>query len=213
MKAQGSIVRWDAARGFGFIRSASSSADVFFHIRDMRRGASFTPQEGVKVMFDVIHVGGKGPRAVAVHLPGDASPARSRSPRSRPTRSAPIEISGLLLLLAVAYAAAIGWAVWSRLIPWWTLAVAVLVNLATFFAYWQDKHAAEIGRWRTPEATLHLWSLAGGWPLAHVAQQVLRHKSSKQEFLAVYWTCVVLHLAAVGAALWLAAHGFRLSPE
>jgi uncharacterized membrane protein YsdA (DUF1294 family) len=79
-----------------------------------------------------------------------------------------------------------------------------VVNVLTFFAYWQDKYAAEQGRWRTPEATLHLWGLAGGWPLAWVAQQVLRHKSSEREFQSAYWGSAVMHLVlAGGAVVWL----------
>ncbi|MCZ8257370.1 MAG: cold shock domain-containing protein, partial [Polaromonas sp.] len=64
MRKQGTIVRWEAARGFGFIRSPAASADVFFHLRDLRGGMQ--PREGMDVTFDEIHVGGKGPRAMAI---------------------------------------------------------------------------------------------------------------------------------------------------
>lgn len=200
------MVRWDAARGFGFIRTAGQGADVFFHARDIVRGSTFEPREGLAVAFDVIHVGGKGPRAVAVHVPGSgtrrpASPMQA--PRGQRTRQpAPSSGGGLVLLLFLGYAAALGWAVWARVLPWWVAPALLFINVATFFAYGFDKFAAERGRWRTPEKTLHLWSLAGGWPLARVAQQVLRHKSSKQEFQAAYWSTVVMHLAGFAGALW-----------
>ncbi|TFZ08903.1 DUF1294 domain-containing protein [Ramlibacter humi] len=108
----------------------------------------------------------------------------------------------LALPLTLAYAAALGWAVVTKRWPWWVLPAAFGVSLLAFFAYRQDKHAAQRGRRRTPENTLHLWSLAGGWPGAWVAQQVLRHKSSKPGFLAAFWATAVLHCAAVG--YWLA---------
>jgi uncharacterized membrane protein YsdA (DUF1294 family) len=41
---------------------------------------------------------------------------------------------------------------------------------------------AGVGKWRIKEDTLHVWSLAGGWPGAWFAQQVLRHKSRKESF-------------------------------
>ena len=63
---------------------------------------------------------------------------------------------------------------------------AAAINLLTFVTYAMDKSAAQSGRWRTSEKHLHLLSLAGGWPGAWCAQQWLRHKSSKQEFRAVY---------------------------
>lgn len=108
----------------------------------------------------------------------------------------------MLLVLGVIYGAALGWSVWTKVLPWWIVPGLAAVNLLTFFAYWQDKHAAEQGRWRIAESTLHLWGLAGGWPLAWVAQQVLRHKSSKREFQATYWGTVVIHLAAAGGLVW-----------
>ena len=79
-----------------------------------------------------------------------------------------------------------------------------LLNVATFIAYASDKNAAQQGRWRTPENTLHALALAGGWPAAWLAQRALRHKSRKAEFLAVYVVTVLLNL---GALAWLAWHG------
>ena len=102
----------------------------------------------------------------------------------------------------LAYAAMLLWAVWSRLIPFWILPASAGLNLATFFAYWHDKYAAGTGQWRTSEETLHFWSLAGGWGGAWVAQQVLRHKSSKESFLAVWWATAIFHCGGVVALLW-----------
>ncbi|VTY36735.1 Uncharacterised protein [Xylophilus ampelinus] len=82
------------------------------------------------------------------------------------------------------------------------MAALAVLNLATFVAYGVDKRAAEAGRQRTPENTLHLVALLGGWPAARVAQQRLRHKSSKAEFLRVYAATVVAHLALLAA--WVA---------
>ena len=66
--------------------------------------------------------------------------------------------------------------------------------------YASDKNAARAGRWRIRESHLHLLSLLGGWPAAWLAQQNMRHKSSKTEFRAVYWTTIVLHC---GALAWV----------
>lgn len=85
--------------------------------------------------------------------------------------------------------------------PWWLAAWAAL-NLLTFALYARDKHAARTGQWRTPENTLHLLSLLGGWPAAWVAQRALRHKTAKRSFQWVFWLTVVLNLGV------LAAYGF-----
>ena len=90
------------------------------------------------------------------------------------------------------------WGAWSQRLPVWLPLGAVLLNGATYLAYAGDKRAAQSGAWRTPEQTLHLLALLGGWPAAWWAQQWLRHKSSKQEFRVVYWATVLLHCAGLG---------------
>ena len=61
-----------------------------------------------------------------------------------------------------------------------------------------DKISAESGRWRTPETTLHLFALIGGWPGALLAQRKYRHKTRKVSFRRVFWMTVALNCAALG---------------
>ena len=81
------------------------------------------------------------------------------------------------------------------------LPVVLLLNIAIFFVYWLDKNAAQRGRWRIRESTLHWLSLLGGWPGAWFAQKVLRHKSRKQAFRTSYLVTVFLHFMLLTA--WL----------
>ena len=204
MKKQGKVVRWDASRAFGFIRSPDTPADIFFHCRDFQ-GAS-APMPGMAVNFEEIHVGGKGPRAMAVRLQQDSvvtdgtgrAPVTAPPPRHRQSAQHSPDAAWPLaperaLALAAAWAGLITWAVWNGRLPVIALPVVALLNLSTFFAYWLDKHAARTGRWRTAESTLHLLSLLGGWLGAWCAQQWLRHKSRKATFLSVYGLSVALH--------------------
>ena len=92
MQKTGQITRWDAERAFGFIRSPDSVADVFFHLRDFQGPAA--PRMGMAVVFEEIHVGGKGPRAMAVRPSAQAvgAPGRAADPRgagSAASREAP----------------------------------------------------------------------------------------------------------------------------
>jgi uncharacterized membrane protein YsdA (DUF1294 family)/cold shock CspA family protein len=209
MKKHGTVAKWDDARGFGFIRSAGSSGDVFFHVRDFRGAGSGVPRQGLAVTFEEIHVGGKGPRAMAVQPAGKVAAARGdnvrpRSPppaRTRSQRSEPAPASGaaLALPLMAVYAYVVVSAVWTHRLPWWVIPALAALNLLTFLVYWHDKYAASQGAWRISEGTLHIWCLAGGWPGAWFAQQLLRHKSRKQAFQAAYWGTVVLHCAALGS--------------
>ena len=230
MQKQGTVIRWDATRAFGFIRSPDTSADVFFHVRDFKGAAA--PREGLAVVYEEIHVGGKGPRAMAVqpaarqgaappspvasHRSNSTPPAAQRAQRGpaqqpkprqpqrgrRPTETAGAAApSGIALLLMLGWVALLAWGIWAGRLPLWVLGAAVAVNVLTFLVYAIDKNAAQNGQWRTKESHLHLLALAGGWPGAWFAQQWLRHKSRKMEFRAVYWATVVLHCVALGA--WL----------
>lgn len=214
MQKQGTIVRWDPERGFGFVRAPTTDADVFFHIGDFRGGRT-APAEGLPVSYEEIHVGGKGPRAMAV-VPlqaegrGDGRPSSRSSRRSstgdarrqRPAPHAAAEIRAMLLLVPL-YAALLVWAAWSQRLAVPIVLTAPLVGVITFYLYWRDKFAAQRGAWRTPEITLQLASLIGGWHGAWLAQRLLRHKSSKASFRQVYWGSVALHWALLLA--WLFA--------
>jgi uncharacterized membrane protein YsdA (DUF1294 family)/cold shock CspA family protein len=209
MRKEGKVVRWDDARGFGFIRSPASTSDVFFHIKDYGGARAMAPRHGLAVTFEEIHVGGKGPRAMAVHPAGPASaganpsgPVRRDRRPQRAQQRATSSGAMFALPLMVAHAAAVAWGAWTHRLPWWVLVALPLLNFLAFFAYWQDKYAAGKGRWRTSEGALHLWSLAGAWPGAWFAQQVLRHKSVKKTFRDTYWATVFLHCAALAAWLW-----------
>lgn len=211
MKKQGTIVKWDEARGFGFIHSAASSGNVFFHVREFRGTRISMPQVGLAVTFDEVQVTGKGPRGMAVTPTWEQpAPPRAGRPvdhpvaRPSPRRAAPAAASGAVVALPLmaAFAATVAWGMWTRHLPWWVLPALLFLNVFTFFAYWQDKYAAGKGAWRISESALHLWSLAGGWPGAWFAQQVLRHKSSKQSFREAYWATVALNCGALGASIW-----------
>jgi len=87
-------------------------------------------------------------------------------------------------------------------LPAWPAYAYGALSTTCFIVYALDKRAARAGRWRTPESTLLLLGLAGGWPGAIVAQQWLRHKSDKRAFLLPFWLTVAVNLGAFGALAW-----------
>ncbi|WP_324102244.1 DUF1294 domain-containing protein [Noviherbaspirillum sp.] len=82
-------------------------------------------------------------------------------------------------------------------LPSLILAGYCVASVVACVAYALDKSAARRDAWRISERTLHLLGLAGGWPGALVAQRMLRHKSAKRSFQAVFWMTVVLNCAAL----------------
>lgn len=219
-KQQGTVVRWDGTKAFGFIRCPDIAADVFFHLRDF--SGHPPPREGLSVTFHDIHVGGKGPRALSVEparntiepeaaaappapvqaelLPRGVPAARSRSQWQKRREERPLWIGlGLIAFWLLLWLIGIG----MGRFPWVILTAVVLVNLATFYMYWRDKDAAVNETSRTPEDQLHALALAGGWPGAWFAQQILRHKTSKQPFRTIYWATVAANmLLLLGWLVW-----------
>lgn len=74
-----------------------------------------------------------------------------------------------------------------RIVEWWPwlLGWVLLSSLIAFVAHGRDKRAARLGRRRTPERTLHLLELIGGWPGALLAMTVFHHKTRKTSYFLV----------------------------
>jgi uncharacterized membrane protein YsdA (DUF1294 family) len=83
------------------------------------------------------------------------------------------------------------------------------MSLATYALYADDKSRAKRKDWRTPEQTLHLCELAGGWLGGFIAQRMLRHKSQKESYQAAFCVVVIIHYIAwlfwlfLGRSLWV----------
>jgi uncharacterized membrane protein YsdA (DUF1294 family) len=107
-------------------------------------------------------------------------------------------ISVALLAIAI-----LGATVLAGMKPKIVLIDVAALSVLTFLVYWWDKSAAQKGSWRTPETTLHILSLCGGWPGALIAQQVLRHKTQKQPFRLILWITVLVNTGVlVCFTLW-----------
>lgn len=181
MSFRGKIAKWNDEKGFGFIAPDSGGNQVFVHIKALPRGVK-RPQVGADVTYEaVIDTQGRS-RAENVKLIGgqfSLGPAVTAF------------ITGGVFL---AFVAAI--AVHGRL-PFFVLWLYLGMSALSLGMYALDKSAAKKGGQRTPEKTLHLLSLGGGWPGAMYAQQLLRHKSSKTSFRIVFWLTVIINISAL----------------
>ncbi len=185
MKIKGQLVEWNDERGFGFVEAIADAKRFFVHISAFPKHRR--PKLG-DVMFCEIATDAQG-RANAVNVQYSTVQTR-QSNRSAPSIFAPRRILAILHLLFIASLSAL-----DRLPLWW-LAGVLVMSAATFLVYRQDKQAAQAGQWRTPESTLQIMALFGGWSGALWAQLFLRHKSQKTEFLVVFWFMVLVNLAA-----------------
>ncbi len=91
---------------------------------------------------------------------------------------------------------------------WITLAATYLVmSLVTLVMFWRDKRAAQKGNWRTPEKTLLLLAMLGGWPGALLAMKHFRHKTKTLKFTLGVPAIAVLHGIGLGLAVYLLVIG------
>lgn len=167
------------------------------HVSAGSRDAGQRPRLQQAVSFEV-EVGPKGKRALKVR----PIPSRQASPRRAAKDDGPAPwgtatLCAIPAFVAVYLVAAMLWRP-----PMWAGAVYVAPSLLAFAVYAIDKSAASRGARRTPESTLHLLALAGGWPGALLAQQWLRHKSAKLAFRRVFWFTVLLNVAVWLALVW-----------
>ncbi|MFC7461871.1 DUF1294 domain-containing protein [Hydrogenophaga defluvii] len=191
----GTLSTWHDDRGFGFITPAQGGQEIFVHIKAFPPGTG-RPQVGQALNFRV-EMGPNGKkRAVGVQF---ATHARA-VPKGRARVEAPARWTWPRLLAIPAFGLLAAYVFWR-----WGLQPRVLLvygglSVLSFFAYVFDKAAAERGRWRTAEQTLHLLDVAGGWPGGLVAQQLMRHKTAKPAFVALFWATVLLNMA--GFVVW-----------
>lgn len=185
MRQDGTLSQWDDAKGYGFITPKGGGAKLFVHIKAFELRAE-RPRVGEALSFEAGADAQGKPRALKVRGLKKASPLVQRSAQGG---------SGKLWLIPV-FA---GFYLLCHLL--WPMPPAVwgaymAMSLATFIVYAGDKRAARLGQARVSERTLHLLSLACGWPGALLAQQLLRHKSAKPEFLRRFWACVAVNVLA-----------------
>lgn len=202
MRYQGKIVEWNDGKGFGFVLPNAGGRKIFVHLNEFvsRRQR---PAVGDLLTFEVGLDANK--RSCAVKVAPVVAPAeRVRAAAHRDAREDASKFSYWLAFAWIALILALGAL---TMLPWKFVIAWVAINVLTYIVYAADKSSAKRGAWRTPESQLHLLALVGGWPAATIAQQRLRHKSSKAEFRAVFWVTVIANGAAM---LWLMKNGREL---
>ncbi len=85
----------------------------------------------------------------------------------------------------------------------------MIASLITAALYAKDKRAARLNRQRTPENTLLVWCVLGGWPGGLVASRMLRHKTAKMSYRISFVISIIAHLSLVA---WIAWRVMRISP-
>lgn len=194
MRYQGRITTWLDHKGYGFITPEDGGARVFVHIKAFGQTAR-RPQKGDPVSYTLDKDRQGRIRAESVNTSGTATRPRVKKKASKKAGGK------LALLIAAGFLVGLAGAVWLLDAATVLLAIYAVLSVISFALYALDKNAAQTGRWRTKESTLHLLDLLGGWPGGLVAQQLFRHKIAKPTFQIVFWLTVVLNGMVLGWVL------------
>ena len=206
MQRLGKVQDWNDARGYGFIAALDSPCNgdrTFFHIRDyQQQGRRPEPGELVKYLANRQDDG----RWKATQVTRAAPPLRKAKTTTPKAVKPGNPYSGgsdlLRATVVIGYVGLLGWAITRQRLPFEFAFLPAIMSIITFMAYAADKYAAQTGRWRIPEANLHLLELLSGWPGALLSQRVLRHKSRKAGYRVALWLMVLLNLAATIAWIY-----------
>ncbi len=184
MRFQGRIIEWNEDKGFGFISQNATGLQIFAHINSFKK-KNKRPKLNDVVTYEQSS-DSKG-RKMAIKI-AFASKTPVAKPDNYKSSNASLILAilflGLLISIALLHKISI-------IIP----SLSISISIFTYLVYSFDKLAALNGRQRTPEATLHMLSILGGWPGAALAQKILRHKSSKRKFQSVFWGTIIINLS------------------
>ena len=200
-KQQGVVKKWQDDKGFGFIETETGAA-VFFHVSEFK--AQRRPTIGEQVVFTVGQDSQGRLQAKQVQELGFVQQkmaqknSQIRQRNQKRSHQADFEAGQKKrLILGLGFYAILALLAVMQKISWLVVGWYFVLGLITYGMYAKDKAAAQSGEWRTPESTLHLLSILGGWVGAMVAQTYLRHKSQKPEFRMTYYLTVVINLAVL----------------
>ena len=182
MPYQGKITTWKDNQGFGFITPNGGGKDAFIHVKSIANSRK-RPIGNEFVSYQVSTDAKGRLNATEVDYVGDFK-----------EKSVTIGKSAYPVWFTLIFLTLICLAVFLETLPLFVMVIYSINSLLTFILYWSDKRAAENGTQRTPENTLQLLSLVGGWPGGLFAQRIFRHKSTKKSFQFVYWLTVFFNI-------------------
>lgn len=194
MRLEGALKSWNAERGIGVIAPVNGGEDIHVHIKAFK-DPKVAPEVGQRLSFELgVNWEGKmRARHVRVMGGGGAS-GGLRWPGAH---------GGLGFIVLPLFGVLLALVHWRWHLPWWIAAVYLAASLLCYGIHGLDRRAATRSRWRVSEPVLLLLGVAGGWPGAVLAHQLLPLDGIRPAYRALFWLGAVANM--VGLVLLTAA--------
>lgn len=151
MRLKGKLIKWNEDKAFGFIAPNGGGDHVFIH-KTALSNRNRTPKINEVITFSISK--DKQGRYCADQATFTGEKLKKKQAKN---------VSKFSIYLSVIFFALITTAYFLGHIPQKLIFAYFGASVITFLAYASDKSKAQRGDWRTPESTLHMFALIGGW--------------------------------------------------
>ena len=203
-KLDGIVIKYNTEKKFGLIQT-NRNKDIFFHIREFRPRRA--PIIGERIVFTLGK--DKQGRSCAVNIQELAFVIQKEQQKyQRIQRQQTYEayqerqeqkhgVLNAICIFALVYLILIAISTLFFNILKFVFAWYIIISTISFVVYYLDKVAAENEERRTPEKTLHLIDVLGGWIGASFAHKLLNHKTTKAEFRNIFYLTIIINILGV----------------
>ncbi len=207
LKKQGKIIKWDDAKGFGFILPEESKKHIFVHIKSFAN-RNIRPSINQSVVYTVSKNKDGKQSAINVtratdNLLGNKTNKKNISLKSISNNNSNYaidyksshKINIAYMIFVLTFLSFLLYFSINGKLPLYIIVFYGTISVITYFSYSVDKSKSITKEYRTSEKSLHLLSLIGGWMGAIIAQQRFRHKNKKISFQIVFWITVIFNIS------------------
>lgn len=192
MRTKGKVTSWNEQKAYGFIEPVNGGKDIFLHksalvnkqripkVNDIITFTVIEDKNGRNCCHEATFSGEKTGNNIMVSHNNGFNRQRK-----------------FLLCFGFLFMLLVGIAIWDVELPPSFYYLYLSLNALTFIFYALDKYKAKHDKRRIKESTLHCLSLFGGWPLAVLAQEFLKHKTKKKTFRIAFWLTVLINITVL----------------
>ena len=182
LRKKGILTSWYDDKGYGFITPVGENQEIFIHISEFQERPLLNDKLSFTLSKD------KSSRDCALNaIQFDKAKLAFQTTKSN-------HITLLSFCIITIFYLILFYLTQNKIIEIYIIPYYLLISTLTFYIYAKDKDFSQDGNWRISEKTLHLLSIIGGWSGALIAQDKLKHKSSKKSFKLLFFITICFNI-------------------